>query len=806
MWQDGSRTFRRNIHSALQALKSHTFLRTNQFDVETALNGLQERFRINHRDQLADALETRLDTLNQNPEKWHPEILQLFLELSDQPTFKTNLDNLNNLHHPGQAAAPVLKWEDIAQEEGWDEDGDLWKPFEYSDYSDEDMVDAKSVPDTQPTSDLDDDDEISRQPERLIIEAPGAVTLEAVRQSQAWRQARPVPDADGQLRKVPVSEIQILREVVFLLQGLKTSLFDENGAPLPSFQMGQVAWETHKSLIESFAACGGYLEVLREFAEQSHTTPHIQAFQDAVDDQLAGLDSRLSDVQMRLAAPKRQEVVSLVALKDELSPWLDSSFRLADIIAKAQTPGSTQFSFLEHLYAEANSAQMTGDPETYQFLAQLFLNCFRVYIQPIRYWMDQGKLLTGNEHFFIYENSRATASSNVWHSKYLLSYLETGALDAPSFLETPARKICNAGKSVIVLRLLGHADVAETLRRPEPSLDYEAVCPPELELAPFSELFALAFEKWIDSKHGATSVVLKDLLASQCELYANLNALYQLYFMSDGAASNFFLDRFFERIDNNAPRWHDPYELTGLGQEAFAGTLDTTRLTITMDARGRQLSHAQARASVRNTLPHLKVEYRLPWSIQMIVSDTSIASYRSICTFLGQIKRALFSLLKLKLLDTKDDASEAIVSFYSARQSLLWFCNTLQTYLCTVVLAPTTVRIKQLLNKLTDVDTMASTHESCVQLAASQACLGPKLEPIHAEMLAMLDLAIQLDETMSDTGHITETVTAIRADFNTHLQSITDGLRGAARASSNEQEGLKWDMLADTLQQGCRNV
>lgn len=735
--------------------------------------------------------------------------MYLLLELSDQPTFKSDLEDLTKLEHYVPDEEPVLRWEDIAREEGWDEEGDLWKPVEYSDYSDDDATFVpKSAAQAERLSESSEEDHAERWADAWIIQQKQSDVLDAVRQSQAWRQAQPITEADGQIRKVAVSEIQMLREVVFLLHGLKTSLFDENGAPLPSFQMSHVAWDTHKSLIESFAECGGYLEVLREFAEQSHTIPHIQAFQDAVDEQLAGLDQRLSEVQMRLASPKKQEVVSLVALKDELLPWLNSSFRLADIIAKAQTPGSTSFSFLEHLFTETNNAQMTGDPTTYEFLARLFLSCFRVYLQPIRYWMDEGKLLISNEHFFIRQDSQAGPSCNVWHSHYRLNYAENGALDAPSFLEAPARKICNSGKNIIVLRMLGHAGADSLVGRAEPSMEYEDVCPKELELAPFSELFALAFERWIESKRDTTSAVLKSLLVQQCGLYTNLNTLHQLYFMVDGAASMTFLNRLFERIDDMAPRWHDRYELSGLGQEVFSSFADASRLKITVDKDGQQLAVEEVRDSVKYSLPHLRVEYRLPWSAQMVVTEASLQRYQSIFTFLCQIRRSLFSLLKVGSIELGEGAEDAIGPFYAARQSLIWFCNSLQTYLCTVVLAPTTAKVQKEMDKVTDIDSMAEAHTACLEQAFSQCCLGPRLAQTHTSMLDILDMGIQLDDIMANTaatGHqLIASLQALQRNFNDALQLVTSELRAVSRASTDEVEGMKWDMLAETLQQGLR--
>lgn len=62
---------------------SHT--RTDQFAVAKQLEGLQEKFRILNRDELAEALQSQLVELEKTRNSWFPEILCLLLQLSDRP-------------------------------------------------------------------------------------------------------------------------------------------------------------------------------------------------------------------------------------------------------------------------------------------------------------------------------------------------------------------------------------------------------------------------------------------------------------------------------------------------------------------------------------------------------------------------------------------------------------------------------------------------------------------------------------------------------------------------------------------------
>src|SRR3954454_6658351 len=84
--------------SALRGIRFHTFLRTNQFDVDDQLKGYDERFRVIGRESLAGALAERLDALEAHRNKFTPDVLRFILELADQPAQKADVRNLHLLY------------------------------------------------------------------------------------------------------------------------------------------------------------------------------------------------------------------------------------------------------------------------------------------------------------------------------------------------------------------------------------------------------------------------------------------------------------------------------------------------------------------------------------------------------------------------------------------------------------------------------------------------------------------------------------------------------------------------------------
>lgn len=787
------------------------------------MEGLEERFRVNDRDRLADALSDRLHALDQNPSKHHPELLFFLLELSDQPTFKSRLSDLEAFQKVEEQTGPALRWEDIAQEDGWGHDAALWKTISYEDSSEDGSDGEHSTHESESTLTTNDGDAAGRTAESFVIHPEDIPLLNAVREAQEWRSELPVRDASGNTRKTAVPEVHVLREVLFVLQGLETTLFDARGAAVPAFQMGHIAWETHKALINAFAESGRQLGVLREFAEQPQTSPHLQVFQDCIIKRLRDLDSKIVEIQTRLASPKGQVVVSLVAVKVELLPWVEPLYALADILFQAQDnsdPGT--FRYLELLFDEAAMAQLAGRPATYQFLARIFVECFNVYLRPIRHWMDEGKLLPGDEIFFVSESPDTVPLSDTWRNRFNLRQTANGTLHAPSFLHPAAGKIFNAGKNIVVLRQLGKYGSVRSQSNHEPPLDYDAICPKGFDMAPFPELFGAAFEAWIQSKYRKTSTTLRDVLFQACGLSSALDALQYLYFMSDGSAAASFCEDMFGKLDALDLHWHDRYALTGIGQEIFAPLVDSGRLSLSVGVSGQRTPATAARSSVRTVLPTIKITYRLAWPVQMVVPEESMAHYQSVFTLLLQIRRAMYILHKPKMLDnywTDDDNWDERALFYSSRRNLLWFCATLQTYLSTLVLEPNVLKMRQDLRVAQDVDAMISIHGAFMKQVIDEACLGSRLAPIRECILDMLDLAIKLDDARvaNVTGQAAskdelvrkrkldksylEVLREVKADFDRHMRFICGGLRSVARATSDAQSA-KWDILAEMLQTG----
>ncbi|KAG6247793.1 hypothetical protein E4U23_003494 [Claviceps purpurea] len=814
--------------AVLRKFRSHTFLQTNHFDVERALLGLDERFRVNNRDDLADALGARLDVLKTHPERWHPEILHLLLELSDQPTFKTRLRDLESLRiHTDTATTENLRWEDIAKQDGWDQDEDLWRCIDYSDRSDDETLEQGSRAESDATSLVADEEQGLQAANSYVIQPEDRFTFEHVQASQQWRKSNmPSEEPGKQTKKVAVPEVAIIRDVLFMLQGLDNTLFSPAGVANPSFQLENMEWEPFRAMMQIFSDHGAHLQRLRQFAGERQDVPHLQAFQDCISDRLRQLDVRISGLHKQLTAPTKDNVVSLVRTKTDLVTWLEPLYSLSEIVSRIESePQPTPFRYLELVFDESCLAQLSGQSGLYEFFARIFAECFRVYLRPIRLWMDEGKLLLASDLFFVAEASSHTAPGRTWHDRYYLRKTPDGALHAPSFLRTAAANIYNAGKNVVVLKLLGKYEAAiSSKQRIEPPLDYDAICPAGQELVPFSELFDTAFDRWIQSKYRATSSILKACLFEDWSLMSTLGTLQEVYLMSNGTTAAAFSDSIFSKLDQLRNDWSERHALTAAAQDSFATIVDPSRLAVGVAGTAQQELDSDvmvARNSVKAALSNIRVEYRVPWPLQMVLTTGSFEHYQALFTLQLQFRRALYALHKPKVLNnyrTDGDHWNATAVLYSIRIKLLWFCTTVQTYLSTLVLTPLTSQLGQDLASASDMDELIAAHDGAVKAMADQACLGSRLTPIRECMLDVLDLALKLERISSGTtdaldddsgGAGSEASTKeyeqrlrdMKNEADRHIRFIWSGLRGVARAVS-DANAVKWDMLADMLQVG----
>jgi gamma-tubulin complex component 5 len=677
----------------------------------------------------------------------------------------SKLEDLDFLKEPEPDTGSPLKWKDLVAEDPLLRDKNVWKNVDFcaesSDGEDgfEDSRSDISQTDTTVQSSIDED--FNRRPEDYAVDTINKEDLGMLRDAQFWQKTPSIDRVKLETVKKPITELQAIREVLFMLGGFPTSLFgiDSNNQtiePSKSYTMKHASNDAFFKLVKSYAERGSALMLLRSFVKRPQSVPLLQVLQSSILARTIEFDASLSKIQSRFVATPDDVVVSLLDIQAEIASTVQPLIRLSDIVKKLDTERySHAFRYLELLFDETCMSEMAGDDEMYQFMGRIFFECFQVYLRPLRTWMEDGELGKGDKVFFVSEAPGDVDKASLWPSRFQIRKTKDGVLHAPRFLQAAASKIFTTGKSVVVLKHLNQFDSLRTAGTIEPSLNFDTVCnSPKFRLSPFPELFDAAFDSWVQSKHRHASTVLRKTLFDSCGLHTALNALSHIYFLDDGTTASVFTNSIFDKLDTLNSAWNDRFTLTELAQSTFGliPSVSPDRLrTSTLTLSRRQRDVTKCRRTVK-VLAILELQYHLSWPIQIILTPATISSYKRIFTFLVQIRRSSHILSRQKLIDDTlnyTTGTDERALYYSLRTRLIWFTQTLYYYLTSLVLEPSSERMRAGLKAAEDVDSMIEVHSTYIKTTMDQALLGSKLELIHKTILKILDLGIKFEDAQA---------------------------------------------------------
>ncbi|KAL9116375.1 MAG: hypothetical protein Q9187_007100 [Circinaria calcarea] len=754
---------------ALNTLKNSRSVRTNQFEVNARLEGLVEKFGILNRDELAHALQTRLQELETKALKQAPEILSLLLELSDNPVQNSRVERLNQVERPSSPAQ--LTWADILAEDPLDNSEGIWDTIDYADESSEDEV---TTPDLDSGSE--DKGSVSSQEEgeSLSLEGVGALPIEfapldEIARAQFWKEDYNDEEAhgenntqvDSQCSTTYITETQVIREVLFMLLGLPSKVYssDTRGYLVASTRYGirHASMDALQNSLKCFASLGDHLKTIREYVQRRETVALVQTFQAMLEMRLRDIENLIAKIQESIINPCKGETVTLLSLLSTLSELQNAMLPLSNIagtvVVRCREEDGNPFAILEELFNVIVFREAIGDVDTSQLAAEIFFPCFNVYLKPIRAWMERGKLHSNDHTVFVKKNLKDLPLTSLWSDQYVLLYDHEGNLHAPRFLHLAAKKIFKTGKSVIFLKRLGQLpDYEQETSASESPLNYSTVCSTTTQgLCSFTDLFSMALNEWITIRHHSSSLRLREVLGSHCGLWSSLNALDSVYFSPDGAIRGQIASSIFRRIDEGRRTWNDRFILTGIFHEKLAkiDCVDTRRLAIRSVSENRSSKQSNHR-SVK-ALSSILINYTVPWAVANILKPESFATYQRVFALLLQVERAQQLLYRRPLirwiaLGAKDD--KAIYHLIlSLQHRLLWFVNTLQTYLTTIVLPQSSADMRQQMQKAEDLDEMIDLHQRYILHLQDQCLLSERLASVHQAIISLLDLTVLFADT-----------------------------------------------------------
>lgn len=779
-----------------RGLRDASHARTNQFEVKSRLDGLVEKFAVLNRDDLSDALQQRLEQLP-TESKWLPEILELFLSLSDRPVEKTAPDALAVLYaaeHPDEQ----LTWKDIIADDPLDEPG-IWDDVEGGYHSsgdetrfDDDELRSEPTTSTQATSAGEDNTETVAS---LYVSQPDYEQLDSIKRS-----SRQFED---------MTEMTVVRESLSMLRGLPTNIYDINtSAGIVQARAGAtiigVSRKVVSDALAQFATLGGELQHLRRWAQSTQHLPHINTCQAVAGDWLENLGSQLSRLDERYVGSAVNAIVSSIEVLSEAQRVTQHLSQFSAIVARVSP--HLPFALLDELYDCVCTSQLAGDEDAFDKLSSMLYKATKTYLRPVGTWVSSGTIAKGHADFFVAESSTTCVPGDIWHSKYVLRRSDDGSSNTPRFMQSSVAEMFALGKAKMFLDQLTQTSVKYigdtwTDRGPDFSTVRRQIedCP----LMSFADLFNETLQSWVASISIDVTPSLKASLLRAHGLLDLLAAIDSVYFSANGALFQSLADNLFDRIHRAPSSWHNNFLLTELVKETLGEnpSVDTESLLVTTDLSSKPISIIQALQTINTT-------YHITWPLQNITREATPQSHAKTFALLLQVSYA-YHTLQSRAFDLRALSSVSVqptqhIAFH-LRQTLIVFTTALRTHITTVAhVLHSEIRTAMLEAK--SIDDMVEAYAAHKKRLGIALLLSPNLSPVREALVSGLVLCEQFgpvwDDLMREDPEQSSHLRANRAlrRLRKELQSTVSFLAAGVRNVSRVGGETLLEALAEQLE------
>lgn len=808
----------------------------NQFDVQSRLEGLEEKFAVLNRDTLADALKLRRDELAKQSTRWTPEILSLLLTLSDRPAEKTDLSVLDQKDE-NVDAFPQLTWADIIAEDPLTEEG-IWDDVAIeSDLSDEDFGQLSD-------DSLEEDHTVSTQTSSLGEEDIAAFARAFIvpRNDDSTKPThyslhQSVPDRHN-APTTQISELEAVREALLMLRGLRTSLFTSGPQPniklQPQFSTSVCESLKFSQVMGNFATLGSQVNHLRVWTLTPLEGALPQRLKASVQSRISKFERHLAEIEQHFLDPHHDVVVSMSEILYKVLALASPLVHLSKAIITGES-GAYTWSILDRLYGTACDLQFGENFDTFVDIAYVFFECLEIYLRPVHLWMTQGKLQEENNDFFVRSTDGDVDQNSLWHSQFTLSRDEHHAVKAPAFMQDAVYQIFVSGKSTMFLEALQHESVRTDLTATRmQDLDSSSIISSlQDSLLSFAGVFDVQLRHWIGALQTHSMLSLRQALYSQCGLQDTLNVIQDLFLAMDGARFQNFADEIFHRINRNGP-WTDRFIITDLAQNTLGSSKNIEAERLTLRVQRRQ-SGLNTQDTITEALDRVLIYYSVPWPVKNIIR--SFNTCRRAWLESLRVYRAEYLLKKQQwtIPLARECASETMSRALVLRQRLVWFTNIYRGHVADINFT-TMKEFRTELEKAPDVDRMASAYDDFQQSLQTKLLLHKNLRTIHEAFIDILgiceDFAVvwsrlvertntvslkQSERPSSDSGgesddeadtesadqlQTVRDLPTLAKDYEAQLHFAIAGLRGVSRVGGEPS----WISLAERLQLGVEHM
>ena len=797
-----SSKIRKHVDHFKRSLKHHNYVTTNQFEIEERLNGLEEKFQVLNQAGLSDALHQRRSELLQHQHRWVPDALDLLLKLSRHPLKHARLEQLDVPKE--QTAVPAsLKWSDIDAEDPIDRRSRLWRLPDYTDFSSEDDEVLPSSTDTSPekeTKPLKRTQFVSASPIRAIKIVPDPLVVSRFKDDLFWNSED----------EVTITEPQVVREILFMVQGYPTSLstfWNGQMVPNPRFKLDNLNPKSLNSVLLSVIEIAKAAHSLNEWSAPHQKLPFMQVLEDAMKRILKSFYDIVSELQRQhLRVAKVGGVISLLKTIEQLrraSPALQAAQAFLQDVK-----GQDAISHLDILFDHVCRLHHLADSESYQALRKVFLQTVMSYARDVDQWIGHGTIAEPLGCFFVRRVADQRDKARFWQRWY--SYTESGPNRPPKLFRPFTKQIFTCGKTTAFAKMLGNVRPPSADSQTLSSIVEAVTFASRSSLQPLTATLSDSIAQCISTSLHFATTLLQTALQQHCNLVSTLNAFSELYLSGSPLATYTIDARLFSHLDRCQSTWNDRFLISDLLSEVYVdSSLDIDRIIVHAEPTAVS-TLAAARRSV-DVLANIAFDYLLPWPIANIILPENLASYRRISLLLLQVRRAKHVLerrayLHLRTFSASQTRAGTSRKVTGLSITLLNFATTLYTHLAYCVVSPLTRHLHNAISTSSwTIDDLIFLHTTYLRNLEFSCLTTKNLKVLKDTIVALLDTCVEFGFTLSDLSvpptttkdHVNDVgvkMQKMSVQFSKQLDFLIAGLRGVARSkaatTSSPSEGL----------------
>ncbi|XP_077516046.1 gamma-tubulin complex component 3 isoform X3 [Amblyomma americanum] len=582
------------------------------------------------------------------------------------------------------------------------------------------------------------------------------------------------------------TEQKVLRDLLFCLQGVSSSLVQFHDVPIGSYAIdpeGQVSCAQRRH-VRRVAELGRLRSRVDRFCRPETTRLGLlcDAFVGALQAEMAEYYRLLALLDAQLCLP--EEGAGALTMRRVMA-WNNKPIAklrlLGDLVESCAGLKGGQLASLLH------ASLANGDPEASDLVRRLLLAVLQPWYGMLCRWIQTGQLEDVHCEFFIATNPAVPVES-LWHDKY---YLRKNMV--PSFLsEEQARKILCTGKAVnFLLHVCQGTPQQADLPPPHP---VECLLDGQREDS---------FLEFLDQTYHARNFRVLSALNSQFKFREHLQALRQFLLLGQGDFVRQLMDVLDEQLNQPAQRLHE-HTLN----EALSEAVRTTNAQFVDPDILKRLEIKLLDINPGDTgWDVFSLFYRVDGPIGMVFTPYCMSLYLRLFNHLWRAKHMEYVAtaawkqqmvnLKIKNRQHAAEIQPVLHQCHMVLSEMMHFMQQVQYYMVFEVIECSWAELESQVAQAQDLDQVIHAHDDFLAALMTRALLDPESRDILSQLRSIFDQVLRFKQVQEELlaqlnsgSNNLRAQAALRMISDAYQRLVQDFLLSLSRHDDTNLQGL----------------